>query len=194
MGSIDPAIPLPEDLEERLWRVMRVEVYCHRERSLVMEGDVPGKAFYVVHGLVKVYAWCADGYRYLYRIYRENTIVALKCFMDQTVSAYDIVACKNSLLWSISNEQMQKIYNDMEGMKEMALKTAFSYSEAKEKLRTDLLVLPMDVRLLKFYKLFKGLYPARTSPVKDEEIAAYLLLSIDVLRKARRRLKNEGLL
>jgi CRP-like cAMP-binding protein len=194
LRSIDPKTPLPEELEERLWQVMIVEKIWKKERSLVVEGDIPDKAFYVVNGMVKVYAWHPEGYRYLYRIYRENTIVALKCFMDQTPADYDIVACKGVLLWSISNEEMNKIYADMDGMKEMALNTAFSYSEAKEKLRTDLLILSVEERVLKFYQLFKGLLPARTSLIWDRDIADFLLLTIDVLRKTRGKLKKAHLL
>ncbi|HMI02593.1 MAG TPA: Crp/Fnr family transcriptional regulator [Pedobacter sp.] len=194
LRSIDPKNPLPEELEPYLLLWMIDEPYCKKERSLEYQGEVPKNAYYVVHGLVKVYAWCPNGYRYLYRIYRENTIVALKCFMDQEVSAFEIVACKNTLVRSISHAHMQKIYKHMEGMREMALKTAFMYSEAQEKLRTDLLALDVEARLLKFYSLFKGLLPARTGPIRDEDVAGYLILTKIQLKKVRMRLKKLGLI
>lgn len=190
--SIDPKNPLPEELESYLLLWMIAEPYCKRERSLEYQGEVPKNAYYVVHGLVKVYAWCPKGYRYLYRIYRENTIVALKCFMDQEVSAFEIVACKNTLVWSISQVHMQKIYKGMDGMREMALKTAFMYSEAKEKLRTDLLALDVEGRLLEFYRLFKGLLPARTGPIRDEDVAGYLILTKELLKRTRMKLRKSG--
>ncbi|MES2457509.1 MAG: Crp/Fnr family transcriptional regulator [Bacteroidota bacterium] len=194
LRSIDPKTPLPEELEERLWQVMIVEKFWEKEHLWVREGEIPGKAFYVVSGMVMVYAWHPDGYRHLYRIYRENTIVALKCFMDQTPSAYDIVTCRGTLLWSISDKAMKAIYTDMDGMREMALNTALTYSEAKEKLRTDLLMLNVLDRVLKFYQLFAGLLPPKFSPIRDQDIADFLLLSIDIFRRARKKLKALSLL
>jgi len=192
--SIDPKNPLPLELETYLLLWMIAEPYCRKQRSLEYEGEVPKNAYYVVHGLVKVYAWCPNGYRYLYRIYREHTIVALKCFMDQEVSAFEIVACKDTLVWSISHVHMQTIYERMDGMREMALKTAFKYSEALEKLRTDLLALDVEARILEFYRLFKGLLPARTGPIRDEDSAGFLMMNGEILKRARTRLRKKGLL
>jgi CRP-like cAMP-binding protein len=194
LRSIDPKIPLPLELETYLLLWMIAEPYCTDERTLEHQGSVPKNAYYVVHGMVKVYGWSPKGYRYLQRIYRENTIVAMKCFMDQQESKYEIVACKDTLVWSISQDHMQKIYNKMDGMREMALKTAFQYSEAKEKLRNDLLALEVDERVLTFYRLFKGLLPARTGPIRDVDVASFLVISIDQLRQSRQRLRNQELL
>lgn len=194
LRSIDPKNPLHPELETYLLQWMIAEPYCKKERPLEFQGEIPKNAYYVVHGLVKVYAWCPNGYRYLYRIYRENTIVALKCFMDQEVSAFEIVGCKDTLVRSISHEHMQKIYDKMQGMEEMALKTALKYSEAKEKLRNDLLALDVDTRVLEFYSMFKRLLPARTGPVRDEDVGDYLMMTKELLKRTRIKLRKSGLL
>jgi len=194
LRGIDPKNPLPQELEDYLLMCMIVEDYCKKECMLEEEGKVPKKAYYVVRGKVKVYAYCSDGVRYLYRIYRDNTIVALKSFMEQEISEYDIVACRNTLIWSIGSGHMQYIYDAMPGMRELALKTALKYSEVTEKLRTDLLAKDMDTRVLDFYGIFDGLLPARTGPVRDEDVAAFLAITENQLKDARRRSRTKGLL
>ncbi|MES2455408.1 MAG: Crp/Fnr family transcriptional regulator [Bacteroidota bacterium] len=186
--------PLPPELDEVLWNEMMVLPYFYKEDILEDEGQIPGHAYYVVSGYVMVYAWCSNGYRYLFRIYRENTIVAFKDFMNQDKSRYQIVACRNTRVWSVSNEVMTEIYKNMDGMREMALNTVLEYSDSKEKLRNDLLALDTDDRVLAFYKTFEGLLPARTGPIRDMDIADFLVLTIDELREARKRLKKRGLL
>jgi hypothetical protein len=114
--------------------------------------------------------------------------------MDQEVSDFEIVACKDTLVWSISHVHMQTIYESMDGMREMALKTAFKYSEALEKLRTDLLALDVETRILEFYRLFKGLLRARTGPIRDEDSAGFLMMNGELLKRARTRLRRKGLL
>ena len=194
LKSIDPAVPLPAELEDYLWENMIVEEFCTKPRVLETEGKVPGQAYYVVRGFVIVYGFDEKQDRYVMRIYRENTIVALNCFMKQTVSVYTIVACKDTLVWSITIGHMKQIYEDMPGMEKMALKTALEYSAAKEDARARLLALDIEDRVLQFYKRYKGLLPSRKSPIRDACIACFLNMSLAVLRKTRRKLNDKGLL
>lgn len=194
LKSIDPDVPLPADLEGYLWKEMIVENFCTKARVLETEGKVPAKAYYVVRGFVMVYGFNKNLDRYVMRIYRENTIVALNCFMKQKLSEYTIIACKGTLVWSISHNHMKQIYADMEGMEELALKTALEYSAAKEAARAKLLAMDIEERILQFYKKYPGLLPPKTSPIRDACIACFLNMGIDLFRKKRRKLKNKGLL
>ncbi|WP_316813856.1 Crp/Fnr family transcriptional regulator [Pedobacter heparinus] len=192
--SIDPAVPLPDELEDYLWQHMIVEAFCSKSRVLENEGAVPAKAYYVVRGFVMVYGFDIKLDRYVMRIYRENTIVALNCFMKQTVSVFTIVACKDTLVWSISDARMKEIYEDMPGMETMALSTALKYSDGKEAARAKLLAMEVEERVFHFYNRYIGLLPPRKSPIKDKCVACFLNVSVGVLRRVREKLKTQGLL
>ena len=193
LRAIDPDISLPDELENYLWENMEVEPFCFVPRDLETEGSTPDNAYYVVRGLVIVYAY-ENGTPYLIKIYSENTIVALNCFMKQVKSTYTIASTKDTLVWSISHGHMQKIYEGMKGMKEMALKTAMEYIEKKESQRNALLALEAEERVLKLYSIFTTLLPAKKSPVSDTDIAAYLSITVKALRWYRAKLKKQGLL
>ncbi|TKC07676.1 Crp/Fnr family transcriptional regulator [Pedobacter frigoris] len=194
LHGINPDMPLPGPLEPYLWENMEPGPFCKQGRSLEHEGAVPKNAYYVVSGFVIVYGFNSKAERYVMRIYGENTIVAMDCFMRQQVSKYTIVGCKDTLVWSISNTHMQQIYKDLEGMKDVAWQTASKYSDHMEEMRSRLLSKPSEERVLKFYSYFKGLLPATKSPVRDVDIADYLQMSVDWLKKTRRLLKEKGLL
>ncbi|HKG05835.1 MAG TPA: hypothetical protein VKB19_05220 [Pedobacter sp.] len=194
LRSIEPDKSLPPGLEDLLWAEMMVVDYCYQETELEPEGKTPANAYYVVSGFVMVYAWCPEGYRYLYRIYPENTIVAFTDFVNQKISAYLIVACRNTRVWSISNALIKKIYLKMPEMMVTALNVALHFSEYMERLHSDLLRLNADARVLKFYTDFPDLNVARTSPVVPADTAAFLSLTPAQLKKAKIRLKKKKLI
>ncbi|MNL05765.1 hypothetical protein D3C87_1263770 [compost metagenome] len=195
LKSINPAVPLPEGLEDYLWEFMEVEELCIKSCRFEEEGEIPKKAYYVVRGFVIVYGYNHKLDKYVFRIYRENTIVAMDCFMQQEVSEYCIWGCKDALLWSISSGHMDKIYERWEGMKDFAWKTASRYNAAKEKARSSLLgIEDIETRILEFYARYKGLLPPGKSPIRDACIACFLDITLIVLRKNRHKLKEKGLL
>ena len=195
LKSIDPDVPLPEGLEDYLWENMMVEEFCIKTRRFEQEGAIPKNAYYVVRGFVMVYGYNHKLDRYVFRIYRENTIVAMDCFMQQEISEYCIWGCQDSLLWSISSGHMDTIYHRWEGMKDFAWKTASRYNATKEKSRNLLLgIEDTETRILEFYNRYKGLLPPGKSPIKDKCIACFLGLTVNVFRKNRRKLRDKGLL
>lgn len=193
LKTIDPKVPLHAALEPYLWRYMEEEALCKKKRKLEEQGRVPGKAYFIVKGFVLVYYHDEAGNLLMFRIYRERTIIILDCFMRQIVSPFTLEACKGTVLWSISSVHMDRIYRDMDGMKDLVWKTAANYNNAKEQLRNNFLVQPMVKRVWGFYISFKGLLPAG-KVIADSLIAKYLLLSEKTLRRARRRLIEERVL
>jgi CRP-like cAMP-binding protein len=189
LRKIDPKKPLPPELDDYLWKNMEVEDYCFKLKDLETEGKVPGKAYYVVRGFVIVYGFDEKLNRYVFRIYKENSIVALNSFMEQTVSTFTIVACKDTLVWSITDEEMQNIYGKMDGMHNVALKAALQYSDLQEEARAVLLALEVDERVMEFYKRYKGLLPPKHSPIRDACIACFLGIDRNLLRRTRKRLR-----
>jgi len=187
LRSIYPNVPLPEGLEEFLWNHMIVEAFCKKKRVLEREGEVPKNAYYVLNGKVTVEGF-ADGLPYTECIYRENTIVALNAFLKQEKSLHTITATAGTLVWSISNETMLEMYQKWPEMKALALQAALNYMELKRAQRSSLLALPEEERAAEFYKAFKGLLPARQSPIRDAEIAGYLAMPLRALRYWRKRL------
>ncbi len=75
-----------------------------------------------------------------------------------------------------------------DGMKDFVAKAARKYDKSKETVRRRLLALRSERRVLVFYTLFKGLLPARKSPLRDRDIASYLLLNARSLLEIRNRL------
>lgn len=185
LSKIDIKIPLPDALADYLWENMVVEPFCFSARTLEAEGTVPRNAYYVVCGLVMVYGFDENLERFVFRIYRENSIIALNCFMKQAKSAFTIVTCRGTLVWSISNQHMQHIYKSMPGMEQMALKTALEYGAVKEQARASLLSLDIAERVIQFYRRYYGLLPAKKSPIKDACIACFLSVTVPMLRKMR---------
>ncbi|WP_169304300.1 Crp/Fnr family transcriptional regulator [Pedobacter frigoris] len=193
LRNIYPDVPLPEGFEEFLWNNMTVEPLYSKVRTLEFEGQKPKKAYFVVSGLVTVHGY-VSGLPFTESIYREHTIVAMNAFMKQEDAVHTITATKDTLVWSISHAAMEEIYRRWPPLKSMALQTALNYLEMKRKRRNSFLAMPVEERVQEFYKAFKGLLPARTSLIADVDIASYLLVSIDVLRRIRRKLRKKGLL
>jgi CRP-like cAMP-binding protein len=185
---------LPEDLKDYLWKYMIVENLCKKPVRFEKEGKTPKNAYYVVRGFVVVFGYNDDTERYVFRIYRENTIVAMDCFMRQQKSFYCIWGCKDTLLWSISAAHMDYIYENW-GLRSFALETASKHNAAKERSRASLLgIEDVEMRVLEFYRRYKVLLPARNSPIRDACIASFLRISVSALKHNRDALLQKKLL
>ncbi|WP_316789654.1 Crp/Fnr family transcriptional regulator [Pedobacter frigoris] len=194
LRSINPKVPLPEGFDEFLFLRMRGVTMDHkRETFLEHEGDKPGNAYYVVSGLVLVYGY-VDGIPFTESIYRENTIVALREFMEHDDATHTVVATKGTLVVRISAEAMDEIYRAWPPMEAFAMLTAMKYLEMKKDRRNSLLALLEEERVLEFYTAFAGLLPPKKSAIKDEDIASYLAMKLKKLRDVRYKLKTGGLL
>jgi len=192
LQSIRPGVPLPDGLPPLLWSLLSNDITFREETVLEEKDRKPKHAYYVIKGYVKVYAWGLNGYRYLFRIYRPGTIVALMDFIDQNTSEYELVACRKSTVRKISIRGMEQIYATIPGMKEFAYNTALSYNQYKEKLYRDLQALEdVDDRVLAFYRFFPGMLPAQHAVIRSVELAGFLGLSDKRLVMARRALKEE---
>lgn len=194
LESIDPGVKLPQDMKDYLWQYMIAEKFCKQATCFEQEGKIPKNAYYVVRGFVIVYGYNHKLDRYVFRIYLENSIVAMDCFMQQEKSEYCIWACKDTLLWSISSGHMDVIY-DRWGLKDFAWKTASRHNAGREKSRSWLLgIEDLETRILEFYTRYPGLWPARKSPIRDACIACFLRISVPALKKHRRILRDKGIL
>lgn len=195
LQRITPNAPLPDGLVPLLLQWLSDDIGYVQEATLEWQGEKPRYAYFVVKGCLKVNAWNEDGDMYMLRIYRPDTIAAFKEFLTQEASDYEIRVCRNSVVRRISIEGMREIYRLLPGMEKFAFDTALNYNQSKEKLHRDLLAIEQtDDRVLRFYKLFSMLYPAKGSRIRDADIASFLHISRDQLKKARTRLKREGLL
>jgi CRP-like cAMP-binding protein len=190
LRSIDERLFIPKSLDDKLEEDMEHEPVKAIEQVFVRHGKVPDRAFYIVSGFVMVYYFDEKGKQQLFRIYQENSIVAMDCFMNQTASPYFIVACKSAVLISITHEHMKEIYATIGVVHELATKTASSY-EKKELLRDSLLDLPIEERIEKFYAEFKGLLPPG-KVIRDLLVASYLRISKKTLSIIRKKLMLEG--
>lgn len=196
LENLDPEqkFELPDDLKYYLWQYMIVEEFCKQPFEFEKEGKTPKNAYYVVRGFVIVYGYNHQLDKYVFRIYRENTIVAMDCFMRQQVSAYCIWACKDTLLWSISAAHMEYIYENW-NLRAFALETSSKHNAAKEQSRASLLgIADIEMRVLEFYRRYKGLLPPPKSPIRDACIACFLDITVVQLRNVRARLKAKELL
>jgi len=192
LERIDPSVPLHKNLRPYLKGKMTRGPYYVRTKTLEWEGRIPRRAYYVVRGYVLIYGFDRYVNQYVFRIYGEDTIVALNCFMKQRVSIYTICACRDTYVWSISNQQMLDIYNSMQGMENMARQAAMDFSTDAEQIRTDLLALEDYDRVETFYHLYPELLPAKRSPVRDRDVAEYLDLSRSKFRRIRLELMESG--
>ncbi len=141
LRTIDPQVPLPQELEARLIDRMGEEPFCKRARILQPRNRIPGHAYYIVTGYVIVFAFNEEGVRHPFRIYQKNMIVVLDCFMKQYKSPFMIWACRGTSVYSISTEHIKAIYRDMSGMEEYAWKTASAFQVLFERLRDSFLIL-----------------------------------------------------
>ena len=92
LKNVNPNVPLPAGFEEFLWERMKQVPMDHKKPTILeLEGLVPANAYYVVKGLVTVHGF-VDGLPFTESIYRENTIVGLREFMEQCVSQHTAVA------------------------------------------------------------------------------------------------------
>ncbi|RZM06265.1 MAG: hypothetical protein EOO88_53640 [Pedobacter sp.] len=119
LRSIDPSVPLPDELEPYLWKHMFDHGLCKKAKRLEEWGETPKNSYYVVTGIVIVFCFDKIGDRHTFRIYGANSIVAMECFMKHEKSEFMIWQCRGSVVLSISYGHMQEIYKMMDGMDRM---------------------------------------------------------------------------
>lgn len=154
--------------------------------ALVEQGEIPKYAFFLVSGNAYLYYLDEEGENRVFRFYRENTLIARLCFIQQTKSLCYIRASKDAMLLRISNTDMEYIYETMAGMREFAMLTVMQYDNHKEQLRDVMLSKEPKDRVPYFYEIFPKLRDAKTVRL-DKEIASYLNISVRTLRKFRNK-------
>jgi hypothetical protein len=186
LSNINRKQPLPLGFEQYLWENM--EEYDPKSNEiLVVQGDTPEYAYYIIRGYIYVYYEDEDGILHVKRFYRENRIVAFLSFLEQLPSPYYIVAGRDTLLSRISIEHMEVIYGRWQGMKEFAMLVVLQYDEKKAAIKDKLLAIEPEERVRAFYGCFDCLKLA--SKVRmDKFVAGYLQLRPRTLRKFRKKL------
>jgi len=192
LRSIKPVQPLPIRLEPFLWERME-EFSPANEEVLVAQGEVPKYAYYIIRGYIHLYFICDKGIKHVARFYKEDRIVALLSFLERKKSPCYIIAGRDTLLSRVSHQDMQEIYDSMEGMKEFAMLTVLEHDHAKEQLRESIRGLAAEERVLKFYRVYGFLLPAERARL-DEEIASYLGMAVRTLVRHRTKLISDGLI
>lgn len=184
LRKIDPKNPLPLGLEDVLSK--RVKEFTTKDRlPLVRQGEVPRDFYFLIRGTIFLRNYDANGDMHVIRFYRENKIVARKSFLLQERSRCDIVATKGSLLFCISHQDMKQV----PGLEALMQLTVMEYDNYKVQLREELLFRDIATRIAEFYATFPSLLSARSFKI-DQEIAAYLSISISTLRKFRKELSQ----
>ncbi len=182
LRSINPDIELPPQLEPLLRNEMD-EIHPVHHEVLVHQGDLPLYAYYIIRGYVYVTYICDAGVRHVLRFYRSNSIVAFLSFLEQKASPYTICAGKDTILSRVRITTMKKVYL-ITGMYEFAQRTVMLYDAAKEKLREDMMGLPVPERVRMFYKVYPFLLPAESARM-DLFVAAFLKISDSTLYRTR---------
>ncbi|MES2454043.1 MAG: cyclic nucleotide-binding domain-containing protein [Bacteroidota bacterium] len=172
----------------RIWKEMKAEPVYADVFVLLREREVPVKAYYVLRGFVLLYGYLEGRGEYVCRIYGPGSMVVLDCFMYRQPSVYMVKSAKYAVLRSISFKTLERLYVTIPGMPDFALQAAASAVSYENRIREQLLALPVVDRVVQFYKLFTGLLPARTSPLPDDAIAYFLAISKYQLRRARGKL------
>lgn len=190
---IDPKTPLPIKLEPQLTARMQEEPFKKKPLELIIPGEKPDKAYFLLAGYILVYYIDQQGEIRVVRIACAEEIIATDAFMQHGPSPLYIVAMRQAVYISISYDNMQAIYRGVEGVQELAVKTAANYQ--KLEMQRDILVnKPMREKILEFYSSKKDLLPAKRSPLKDAYIASYLRINIHTFRRVRNEMIAEGLL
>lgn len=193
LRSIDPKTPLPKELEPKLRRLMKTVPFSKKLLKLIVQDDVPDKAFFLIAGYILMYYIDESGEIRVTRIYCRDTIIAPDAFMSQVKSAYYFVASREAVIIRITHAGMKEIYKDIPEVQELARKTAASY-EKLEKQRDELMNKTNREKILEFYSDKPDLLPPKKSPLQDRYIASYLRMKLDNFRKTRAALRKEGLL
>lgn len=185
---------LPEGLRSKLKQ--KLDAVETRNTALVLEreGEIPKNAYYVVKGYVTIIGYDEELNEYVSRLYGPGTIVAQRCFMYQRLSRYTVIASKRALVWAVSAGVMNEIYEELPGMREIALQVSDHYEDRKRRARELLISLNLEQRVLMFYKRNVLLLPAVRSVVCDEAVASYLGLPKYQLKRKRTKLICKGIL
>jgi signal-transduction protein with cAMP-binding, CBS, and nucleotidyltransferase domain len=194
LQEVEPNRPLPEEFKLMMRSYMLPLPYCHKPTILEEEGCVPKYAYYVLRGFVLVYGYDAELNRYVRAIYNEHSFVALNCLMLQRRSEYTIVACADTLVWRISYSDMQLARRRCVDNDDIFWKASAAGMESGEALKNGLRSRSAQNRTLAFYSKFPCLLPPRKSIVKSPDIADYLMLSCDQLKRIRIALRHKQLL
>ncbi|WP_316834753.1 Crp/Fnr family transcriptional regulator [Pedobacter nutrimenti] len=183
--------PLPEKLEPYLDEVMKAAI-CRVKHDIHKQGDVIGKAYYIVRGFMMAYYLDEAGHEHVLRIYSEGEIVAGNGFMNGSASRYYLKIYDDSFVLEITHAQMETGYRTIEKMDELARLTIASF-ENKEIEKDEKIRKGGEDSVLHFYLSHRGLLPAG-KVIKDAHIASYLHMKISSLTRIRASLIKKGLL
>ena len=184
---ISPNEPPPVAFRHMLEQHLE-EFTVKNRKALINQGEIPKFLYFQISGTTHLKYLDENGKLHVTRFYRESRIILRKSLLLQERSPCSIVACKGSLMFRLSYENMKLMFEAMPGMREFMMRTILEYDNDKERMREEMLSKSVIDRVRDFYALFPMLLPAATARL-DLEIAAYLQISKVCLMQNRKKLR-----
>lgn len=191
LEKIDPANPIPIQLEPFLLKKMNEEPVFKIHTILIKQDELFKKAYFIASGYVVLYR-LENGKKDVFRIYRPGHFVAVQFLMKRSFADFYMVALKDTTLLSIEATALKMMCDEIPGAERLILKAADS-CDKKEMVRNRITSGSKKDTVKTFYRTFKGMLPPGEL-LNDEEIASYLKMGKTMLKLHRRELLKEDMI
>lgn len=175
--------PLDEnDLNYFLGKLKRVKLAT--KQTLLQKGEIELNLSFIEKGVVRLFIPSIEKETTIGFVFENDFVTAYESFITQKPSIYKIETLSETILWQITFEDLEKVYNHSKNGNLIGRKMAEKQFLTKAKRELSLLEQTAEERYLDLFKL----RPEVVKKIPLKYIASYIGISPQALSRIRKRI------
>jgi CRP/FNR family transcriptional regulator, anaerobic regulatory protein len=183
--KINAIYPLPDELELLLRRIIRKDI-VRKKQKLLRTGQLCSRLYFIEQGLLRLYVKQADKDRSSWFMLEGDIMTSVTSFFDRAPSLETIEALEVCILWSVSWQELQDIYERFPGFRKVGQYYTEKYYCQDDRLKIQLLTKSPDG----FYDYLRENFPKVVQRVPNKYLATLMGVTVQTLMAIKRKLKE----
>ena len=172
---------LPEELELLLRRVIRRDV-VRKKQKLLRQGQICTRLYFIEQGLLRLYVKHGDKDRSTWFMLEGDITTAVTSFFGRIPSPETIEALENTVVWSVSWQELQDLYERWPGFRKVGQYYTEKYYCQDDRLKMQLLTKSPGG----FYDYLRENFPGIVERVPTKYLATLMGVTVQTLMAIKR--------
>ncbi|HEY4289965.1 MAG TPA: Crp/Fnr family transcriptional regulator [Puia sp.] len=185
--NINAIYPLSDEVELLLRKSVRRDVVRKKQKLLRM-GQICTRLYFIEQGLLRHYVKRGEKEHSCLFMLEGDIATSVTSFFGRTPSPETIEALEDCVLWSVSWQELQDIYERDPGFRKIGQHYTEKYYCQDDRLKMNLIAMPPG----EFYDYLRENFPKVVQRVPDKYLASSMGITVQTLMAIKRRMKLGG--
>jgi CRP-like cAMP-binding protein len=183
--KINAIYTLPDELELLLRRIIRKDV-LRKKQKLLRKGQICTRLYFIEQGLLRLYVKHGDKDRSSWFMLEGDIMTSVTSFFGRVPSLETIEGLESCILWSVSWQELQEIYEKFPGFRKVGQHYTEKYYCQDDMLKIQLLTKSPG----EFYDYLQENFPKVVERVPNKYLATLMGITVQTLMPIKRKMQE----